>query len=54
MKTKTPACVELQHRGGAAVKRRLRGMSPEAELRYWKTRAEEMRTAQRTPRKVPV
>ena len=44
-------CVEMMHRGQAAVKKRLEGMTREEKLAYWKRRAEELREEQRQLRK---
>jgi hypothetical protein len=53
MKAKNFDCVELQHKGAAAVNRRLRGKSPQAQLEYWRQRADELRQRQRARRKAP-
>ena len=36
-------CVEMMHRGQALVRKRLKGMSDEEKLDYWRIRAEELR-----------
>lgn len=50
MKTKTKAfdCVEMQHRGGQAVMKRLKGMTLEEEVAYWKRGTEELRKLQKS------
>ena len=40
-KTKTFDCVELQHRGGAIIRQKLRGMTREQELEYWRRQSKE-------------
>ncbi len=51
MKARNFDCVELQHKGAAAVNRRLRGMSPKAQLEYWRQRADKLRERQRARRR---
>ena len=41
-KAKTFDCVEMMHRGAAAVRERLRGMTAEQEIEYWRKRGEEL------------
>ena len=47
MKNKTFDCVEMQHRGAEAVRERLKGMSMEEQLAYWRERTDELRERQR-------
>ena len=39
-------CVEMKRRGGALVYERLKGMSAEEEIEYWRRRTEELRKEQ--------
>jgi len=50
MKTKTKIfdCVQMQHRGGQAVMKRLAGMTLEEEVAYWKRGTEQLRKLQKT------
>ncbi len=45
-KKKTFDCVEMKRRGAALVYERLKDMSEEEELEYWRRRTEEMRKEQ--------
>ena len=49
MKTKTKKfdCVQMQHRGGQRVMKRLEGMTLEEEVAYWKRGTEELRKLQK-------
>ena len=40
-------CVEMKHRGAARVQAKLRGMSREDQLEYWRVRTEELVEFQR-------
>ena len=40
-------CVEMMHQGQAAVRERLKGMTLEEKLEYWRKGTEEMRKHQR-------
>jgi len=42
-KTKAFDCVELQHRGGDAVRKATQGMTPEEEVAYWERQTREFR-----------
>jgi hypothetical protein len=44
-------CVELQHRGGEAVRRAIEGMTREEELAYWARRTEEFLKEREAARK---
>jgi hypothetical protein len=46
-KKKTFDCVEMMHEGQAEVAKKLAGMSPEEQRKYWHTRTEELRDLQR-------
>lgn len=51
MERKKFDCVEMMHKGQAAVRRRLRGMTDEEKLEYWRKRTEEIRALQREIRR---
>ena len=51
MKTKTFDAVELQHRGGEAVRRETAGMTLEEELAYWREGTKKLRELQETMRR---
>ncbi len=40
-------CVEMKRKGAERVLEKIRGMTPEQELEYWRQRTEELRQAQR-------
>ena len=40
-------CVEMMHRGQAASEKRLKGMTDDEKLEYWRRRTEEMHSLQR-------
>jgi hypothetical protein len=40
---KDPECVQIQHRGGDAIYARIKGMTREEELAYWRQQEEEFR-----------
>ena len=40
-------CVELQHRGGERTREKLKGLSFEEQVAYWKRRTEDMKERQR-------
>ena len=44
--TKPFDCVEMKRRGAALVYEKLKGMSEEQEIEYWRKRTEEMRAEQ--------
>jgi hypothetical protein len=46
MKVKTFDCVEMQHRGAAAIREKTRGMTPQEELAFWKERTKALRKRQ--------
>ena len=46
MKDKFFDCVEMMHKGQAAVKKRLESLSHEEQLAYWKRRREELQQKQ--------
>ncbi len=50
-KTKTFDCVQMQHRGGQRIMERLKGMTLEEELAYWKKGTEELRKRQKKVRR---
>ena len=39
-------CVEMKRRGAALVYERLKGVSPEEEIEYWRQRTEDLRKEQ--------
>ena len=41
MKTKTFDCVEMKRRGQLRIRERLKGMTVEQQLEYWRKRSEE-------------
>lgn len=47
MKNKKFDCVEMMHKGQVAVRKRLKGMTDEEKLEYWRKGTEEMRARQR-------
>ena len=47
MKKKAFDCVEMMHEGQAEVTKKLAGMSPEEQRKYWHKRTEELRDLQR-------
>jgi hypothetical protein len=53
MKTKKKKfdCVEMQHRGGQAVMKRLEGMTLEEKIAYWKKGTEDLRKRQKEIRR---
>ena len=42
METKRFDCVEMKHKGAAAVLRKLKGKSIKEELKYWRQREKEI------------
>ena len=42
MKIRTPDCVKLQHDGARRIRRKLRGMTREQELEYWRRATDEL------------
>ena len=53
MKSKEFDCVELQHRAGAALTRKLRGKSVRAQLAFWDKVSARFQRQRRPNRKVP-
>lgn len=47
MKDKNFDCVEMMHKGGAAIRKRLQGMTEKEELEYWNERNKELRNRQK-------
>lgn len=46
MKTKTFDCVEMKRRGAMRIHERLKGMSLEEQIEYWRKRSEDFRREQ--------
>lgn len=46
MKTKDFDCVEMKRRGADALYQKLKDMTPEEQLAFWKTGTEELRRRQ--------
>ena len=51
MKRKKFDCVEMMHKGQEAERKRLKGMTDEEKLEYWRKGTEEMRALQREIRR---
>ena len=45
-KAKTFDCVEMKDRAAAKIRERLKGMSVDEQIAYWKRRSEELRLEQ--------
>jgi len=50
MKTKTFDCVEMKRRGALRVHERLKDMTVEQQIEYWRGRSEEFRREQQRQR----
>ena len=48
MKTKDFDCVEMKRRGAEVLYKKLKTMTPEEQLAYWKASTEELKQMQRT------
>ena len=46
MKTKTFDCVEMKHRGAARIHERLKNMTLQQKIDYWRRRSQEFRGEQ--------
>ena len=46
-KAKTFDCVEMKRKGAARVREKLKDMSPEEQIQFWRRRAEELRRRRR-------
>jgi len=54
MKTKTFDCVEMKRRGALRVHERLKDMTLEQQIEYWRGRSEEFRREQEAARQAPL
>jgi hypothetical protein len=51
MKTKEFDCVEMMHAGGARLQRKLRGMTLEEQMAFWRQSSRELRRRQQAARR---
>jgi hypothetical protein len=46
MKAKTFDCVEMMHRGAEEIRKKIRGVTKEEQIEFWRERSEQLRRRQ--------